>query len=133
MKKMTLNDPLANLMSNLYNAEKRYKKSVEVKPASKVSKSVLQLLQDHHYVGSFEEVETNRGKYIVVNLINRINKCGVVKPRFAVTKYGYEKFEKQFLLAKDFGIIIVSTNKGVMTHIEAKQKGLGGRLLAYCY
>jgi len=50
-----------------------------------------------------------------------------------VQKGNYEKFEKRYLPAKDFGMIIVSTNQGIMTHIEAKEKGLGGRLLAYVY
>ncbi|MAG78181.1 30S ribosomal protein S8, partial [archaeon] len=59
--------------------------------------------------------------------------CGVIKPRFSVKIDGYEKFEKRFLLSKDFGLIIVSTSKGIMTHIEAKEKKLGGKLLAFVY
>ena len=58
---------------------------------------------------------------------------GAIKPRFAVKATEYEKFEKRYLPAKGFGILIVSTVKGLMTHYEAKQQGLGGRLIAYCY
>ncbi|MDZ4226799.1 MAG: 30S ribosomal protein S8, partial [Candidatus Pacearchaeota archaeon] len=60
-------------------------------------------------------------------------KCGVVKPRFPVKLDEFEKFEKRYLPAKNFGIIIVSTSNGIMTHIEAKEKKLGGRLIAYIY
>ena len=45
----------------------------------------------------------------------------------------FEKYEKRFLPAKDFGIIIMTTPQGIMTHIEAKKKSTGGKLLAYCY
>ena len=68
-----------------------------------------------------------------VNLIGKINNCGVIKPRFAIKSDEFEKFEKRFLLAKDFGIIIVSTNQGLITHREAKKKKIGGKLMAFCY
>jgi len=45
----------------------------------------------------------------------------------------YEKWEKRFLPAFDFGLLIVSTSQGVMTHKEAREKGIGGRLIAYVY
>lgn len=130
---MSLNDPLANLLGTIYNAEMIGRKEVIVKPSSKVVNNILQILHDNHYIGLFKITTTNRGSYVKINLINRINKCGVIKPRFAVKNDEFEKFEKRFLTAKDFGIIIVSTNKGFMTHVEAKKKGLGGRLFAYCY
>jgi len=62
-----------------------------------------------------------------------MNNCGVVKPRFSTKCTNFEKWEKRYLPAKDFGIILISTPKGIMTHIEAKEKKLGGRLIAYCY
>ena len=130
---MSLNDPLSNLMSNIYNAETAGKSEITVKPSSKIILRVLQILQDNHYIGEFAEVKTNKGSLVKINLINRINKCGAIKPRFSVKRDNYEKYEKNFLLAKDFGMLIVSTTKGIMTHAEAKQNGLGGRLLAYCY
>lgn len=130
---MSLNDPLSNLMSNINNAENFGKDEITFKPSSKIILKVLKILQSHHYIGDFNEIKTNKGSLVKVNLINRINKCGAIKPRFAVKKDDFEKFEKSFLMAKDFGIIIVSTNQGIMTHVDAKEKGLGGRLLAYCY
>jgi len=130
---MSLNDPLANLMSNINNAEGVGKEEITIRPSSKIILQVLKILHDHHYIGEFKEIKTNKGNLINVKLINHINKCGAIKPRFAVEKNEFEKFEKRFLLAKDLGIIIVSTTKGIMIHIEAKKKGLGGRLLAYCY
>ncbi|MBS1266232.1 MAG: 30S ribosomal protein S8 [Candidatus Woesearchaeota archaeon] len=130
---MVLNDPVANVMSNILNAEKIGKKKIRVKPSSKIIVKILEIMKDNHYVGEFNEVKTNRGNYVVINLINNINKCGVIKPKFSVKNTEYEKFEKRFLIAKDFGILVVSTTQGFMTHKQAKKKGLGGRLFAYCY
>ena len=44
-----------------------------------------------------------------------------------------EKFEKRYLPAKGFGLIIVSTSKGLMTHVDAEEKNIGGKMIAYCY
>ena len=90
-------------------------------------------MNEHSYLGIFELVEDGKGGIIKLNLLGNINKCGVIKPRFSTKKHNYEKWEKRYLPAKDFGVIIVSTPQGIMTHIEAKEKGIGGKLLAYCY
>lgn len=128
-----LNDPLANIMSNITNAQKVGKVSCTAKPTSKIIKKVLDIMQDHHYMGKVEFLENNKGGQVIMNLLGTINKCGVIKPRFAIKKNGYEKFEKRFLPAKDFGILIISTSQGLMTHIEAKKKKIGGRLISYIY
>ncbi len=130
---MSLNDPLANIMSQLFNCDKLGKKDCEVRPVSKMIKNVLTILKDNGYIGNFSIEEDKRGGFIKVDLIGNINKCGVVKPRFSVTKNEYEKFEKRYLPAKNFGILIVSTSKGVFIHKEAIEKGIGGKLLVYCY
>jgi len=128
-----LNDPLAAALCKILNAEKVGKREVLIKPASAIMKKVLTIMNEQNLVGGFELVEDGKGGIIKLNLLGNINKCGVIKPRFSTKKLGYEKWEKRYLPAKDFGIIIVSTPKGVMTHIEAKEKGFGGKLLAYCY
>ena len=128
-----LNDPLANALSNILNKENAKTKECLIKPSSKIIKEVLKIMKDNYYVGEFKETEDSKGNILRINLLNNINKCGVIKPRFSVKKDGYEKFEKRFLPAKDFGILIVSTPQGIMTNNEAKKKSIGGKLLAYCY
>jgi small subunit ribosomal protein S8 len=128
-----LNDPLANTMSAMLNAEKRAKQDVSISPASNIIRKVLDLMGENFYIGEYKEISDGKGHILKINLIGKINKCGAIKPRFAVKNDGFEKFEKRYLPAKDFGIIVVSTSKGIMTHIEAKKKKLGGRLLVYCY
>jgi small subunit ribosomal protein S8 len=128
-----LNDTLANALSKILNAERRYRSECLIKPSSKLLKKVLDVMKEKGYIGSFVEINDNRGNVLKVNLIGKINKCNAVKPRFSVTLNDFEKYEKRFLPAKGFGIILVSTNKGIMILDEAKEKKLGGKLLAYCY
>lgn len=90
-------------------------------------------MQKEGYIGSFETVIESKGEVIKLNLLGSINKCGVIKPRYNVKKKKIEKFEERYLLAEDFGIIIMSTSNGMITHKEAKEKGIGGKLIAYCY
>jgi small subunit ribosomal protein S8 len=128
-----LNDPLANVLSYINNHEKLGRKEITVSNNSKVIRRVLDILNTNNYLGTYTEIEDGKGKLLNINLIGNVNKIGVIKPRFNVKKDDYEKFEKRYLPAKDFGIIIVSTSKGMMTHNEAKEQHLGGRLVCYCY
>ncbi len=130
---MSNNDPLANVLSHILNYDRTGKKQVVTKQYSNLIKRVLTILDDHNYIGGYEVVEDSKGNILVIDLIGAINKCNVIKPRFQIGKDDYEKFEKRFLPSKDFGFIIVSTNQGLMTHTEAKEKGLGGTLICYCY
>ena len=127
------NDPLAATLAKILNAERVGKREVIVKPASKMIKEVLTLMNESRFIGSFEIIDENQGGLLKINLLGSINKCGVVKPRFSTKKNGFEKWEKRYLPAKDFGIFIVSTPKGIMTHDKAKEQQTGGKLLAYCY
>tara|TARA_Y100000310_G_C20489378_1_gene718430 strand:+ start:110 stop:499 length:390 start_codon:yes stop_codon:yes gene_type:complete len=128
-----LNDTLANTLNNINMATKSGKQECIVKPVSKVMVKVLEIMRDAKYIGSFEVTEDKFGGIVKINLIGALNKCGAIKPRFPVKTDGFEKFEKRYLPAKDFGFIIVSTAEGIMIHNEAKEKKIGGRIIAYVY
>lgn len=128
-----LQDPLADALSQIKNAEKVGKKEVNVRPASKLIGRVLKVMQDEGYIGPFEYVEDQRGGLYRINLQGRINDCGVIKPRYAVPRTEFEKWEGRYLPAQDFGSLILSTTGGVVTQYQAKEKKTGGRLLAYVY
>ncbi|MBN2420894.1 30S ribosomal protein S8 [Candidatus Woesearchaeota archaeon] len=130
---MVMNDTLSAAMSNIYNGEKISKKEVIIFPVSGIIKKTLDVMKNNYYIGDYGENKDSKGNSLKINLLGKINKCGAIKPRFSVALGEYEKFEKRFLPAKDFGILIVSTNKGMMTHMQAKEKKLGGKLIAYCY
>ncbi|MFA6088970.1 MAG: 30S ribosomal protein S8 [Candidatus Woesearchaeota archaeon] len=128
-----LNDSLAVALSKIFNASKIGMGEILINPMSKQIMVVLTILKDEGYVGDLEKINENRGGVYKLHLLGNVNKCGVVKPRHSVKVSTYEKFEKRFLIAKDFGVLIVSTSKGMMTHIKAKKEGLGGSIIAYCY
>lgn len=125
-------DILSDVMFALNNAEKNGKKSCIV-PASKLIKNILLVMQKSDYIGSFEFIDDGKSGKFSIELIGRINESRAVRPRFAVKKGRYEKWESRYLPAKDFGILIVSTPKGVMSQKEAAQNGLGGRLVGYVF
>ncbi len=130
---MSLNDPLANCLSNILNCEKKGKKECLIRPVSKMLISILEILKENKYIGNYEVVNKTGGGIIKVNLLGNINRSGVVKPRFSITKDNYEMFEKRYLPAKGFGLFIVTTSSGVMEYKKALDKGIGGKLVAYCY
>ncbi|TFG15589.1 30S ribosomal protein S8 [Candidatus Thorarchaeota archaeon] len=130
---MTLLDPLADAMSSIYNSELVGKPEIIVAPASSLIERVLRVMQAKGYIGEFETIDDGKAGRIRIQLMGRTNRCGVIKPRFPVKRDGFENYEKKFLPAYNYGILIVTTPQGVMTHEEAKKRGIGGRLLAYVY
>ena len=72
---------LADCLKTMSNAEKKGKRQVLVRPSSKVVIKFLQVMQKKGYIGDFEALDDHRSGKIVVELIGRINKCGVISPR----------------------------------------------------
>lgn len=131
--KMVLLDPLANALSTIKNAEVIGKSSCIIRPASKNIGNVLKVMQDLGYIGEFELIDDGKAGVYSVTLVGRINKCGAIKPRYSVGTDSFERWEKQFLPAKNFGALIITTSSGVMSQYEAREKKVGGQLLAYVY
>ncbi len=130
---MTQLDVLSNLMSAIQNAEDVRKKYVIIYPASKLAVNVLRVLQKYGYIGEIEIIEDGRGDKIKVELLGRINKCGAIRPRFPVEKEEILNFAKKYLPSRDLGVLVVSTSKGLKTHVECLEENIGGVLLAYVY
>lgn len=125
-------DILADVMSTIKNAERVGKKEC-ITSASNLVREVLKLMQKNGYIGVFEFIDDGRSGKFRIELKNRVNDCNVIKPRYSVKKDEFEKWEKRFLPAREFGILILTTNSGIMSHKEAEEKGIGGKLLAYVY
>ena len=126
-------DPLADALTNMRNNEMQGNKRCTLSPASKMIGHVLRTMQKEEYIGEFEFVDDGKAGQFIIELEGNINKCGVIKPRHSVKNDEFERFEKRYLPSKNFGIMIITTPEGIMTHKEAKEKGIGGRLLAYIY
>ena len=124
---------LSNGLTTIKNNELRNKRECVIKPASKLLGWVLRVMQKNGYIGEFEFVDDGRSGKIRVQLLGRINKCGAVKPRFSVKMNEIEAWEKRFLPSREIGVLVFSTSQGVMSHKEAKEKQIGGRILAFVY
>jgi small subunit ribosomal protein S8 len=130
---MPVTNILANLFSSLQNAELRRKKECMVIPASNLASEVMRVLQKKRYIGEFEFIDDGVSGKLRVQLLGRINRCGAITPRFPIKSREYTKWESRYLPAVGVGMLIVSTSDGVLSHAEAQEKNIGGRLLGYVY
>ncbi len=133
MIKMPATNILANLFGTLFNNETRRNKECIILPTSKLGIEVLKTLQKDGYIGEFEHIDDKRGGKFKINLLAKITKCGAISPRFKVKKEEYNNWEQQYLPAYNRGMLLVTTNQGVMSHHEAITKGIGGFLIGYVY
>ena len=124
---------LADCLKSISNAEKRGKRQVLIRPCSKVIVKFLQTMQKHGYIGEFEIVDDHRSGKIVIELTGRINKCGVISPRFDVELKGMESWINNLLPSRQFGHLVLSTTFGIMDHEEARRKRTGGKILGFFY
>merc|ERR1712212_76111 len=131
--KMVLMNSLANALKSINNAEKRGKRQVCLRPCSSVIVRFLSVMMKHGYIGEFEIVDDHRGGKIIVNLTGRINKVGVIMPRFDIGVRDYEKWANNLLPSRQFGKIVVTTSGGIMDHDEARRKHLGGKIVGFFF
>jgi small subunit ribosomal protein S8 len=127
------NDPLNDAMSTIKNASMVGKNECIIRPSSKLIGRVLKVMQENGYVNQFEFVEDGKAGVFKVKIEGRINNCGVIKPRYSVKKVDLEQWESRYLPAQDFGVLILSTTEGVISHVQARELGVGGKLLAFVY
>ena len=94
---------LADCLKCISNAEKRGKRQVMVRPCSKVVIRFLTVMMKHGYINEFEVVDDHRAGKIVVNLTGRLNKTGVISPRFDISLGDIEKWCNNLLPSRQFG------------------------------
>jgi len=107
---------LNDCLKSINNAEKRGKRQVLIRPSSKVIVKFLSVMQRHGYIGEFELVDDHRSGKIVVQLNGRLNKCGVISPRFNVKLEEMEKWINDLLPSRQFGYLVFTTSAGSIDH-----------------
>ncbi|KAI8138551.1 40S ribosomal protein S22-A [Fennellomyces sp. T-0311] len=124
---------LNDCLNSINNAERRGKRQVLIRPSSKVIVKFLSVMQKHGYIGEFEEIDDHRSGKIVIQLNGRLNKCGVINPRFNIKIAELEKWTSNLLPSRQFGYLILTTSAGIMDHEEARRKHVGGKILGFFY
>lgn len=122
-------DIVADVMNQIVNAKKARKKSVNVKRHSKFLLTILAIGKLKGYVKDFQV----KGNDLEIEFGDKLNMCKAVKPRYVVKNRDLEKYVKRYLPARDMGILIISTNNGLVTHQTAIDQNLGGSVVAYFY
>ncbi|XP_070323269.1 small ribosomal subunit protein uS8-like [Odocoileus virginianus] len=124
---------LADALKSIKNAEKRGKCQVLIRPCSKVIIRFLTVMMKHGYTSEFEIIDDHRARNVVVNLTGRLNKCGVISPKFDVQFKDLEKWQNNLLPSCQFGFIVLTTSAGIMDSEEARRKHTGGRILGFFF
>lgn len=132
---MHITDPVADMLTRIRNANSAKHDTVDV-PASKMKKSIAQILLDEGYIKSFNMVDDGLQGMIHITLKYNAGKEKVITGLRRVSKPGlrvYAGADEMPRVIKGLGIAIVSTSKGVMTDKAARVAHVGGEVLAFVW
>ena len=121
-------DVISDALNMIRNAHKAKKKEVKI---DRISRLLIEILKIMKAKGVIKGYKINSKEKSVEVTIGELNECQAIKPRFTADKEQVEKYMRRYLPARGIGTMIVSTNKGLMTHEEALDIGIGGCLIAY--
>ncbi len=123
-------DIVADALNMIKNTKKARKELVKVKRISNLLIEILKIMKQKGAVKRYKISSTEKFVEIV---LGDISECKAIKPRFSVDKTTIEKYRRRYLPSRNLGTMIISTNKGLMTHQEAQEENIGGCLIAYFY
>ena len=132
---MSMTDPIADLLTRIRNANLAHHEVVEI-PASKIKKSIAEILKSEGFIRDVEYIDDNKQGVIRVFLKYGEDRNRVITGIKRISKPGLRKYAKAEELPKvlnGLGIAIISTSAGVITDKEARSKQVGGEVLAYIW
>ena len=122
-------DIIANTLNEIMNAKRVGKRELTITRYSKVLLGVFEMMKKEANI----DFEVNEEKKTVKVKIIKLNSCKAIKPRYNVHVDDIDKYLRRFLPSRNFGVLVVSTNQGLLTHEEAYENKIGGSLIAYFY
>ena len=131
---MTMQDPLADMLTRIRNAQMAGKAVVKM-PSAKLKVSVASVLKEEGYIRNFEIIQNEKGKQIEIAL-KYFDGKPAIKEISRISKPGmrvYSSVKAMPSYKNNMGVSILSTSKGVMTNFSAKDANIGGEVLCRVY
>ncbi|TCO14852.1 small subunit ribosomal protein S8 [Kribbella steppae] len=135
---MTMTDPIADMLTRLRNANQAYHESTSM-PYSKIKQGIADILQQEGYISSYKVEDPKEGavgKTLIVDLKFGPSRERSIAGVRRISKPGLRVYAKSTNLPKvlgGLGVAIISTSQGLLTDRQAKNKGVGGEVLAYVW
>ena len=123
-------DVVADGLNMIRNAKKARKEALRINRISNLLIEVLKIMKQE---GAVKKYKIDAKEKTITITLGDFSECKAIKPRFSCDVSQIEKYRRRYLPARDLGILIISTNKGLMTHLEAREEQTGGSLIAYFY
>ena len=131
-----VNDTISDMLTRIRNANMVKHQIVQI-PATKISLAITNILKEEGYIEDFESYTENDRKYLLLSLkyIGKSRNPVICKIQ-RISKPGLRVYSNAKQLPKvldDLGIAIISTSRGVMTNLKARELGIGGEVLCYIW
>ena len=133
---IVVNDTISDMLTRIRNANMVKHQIVQI-PSTKMSVAIAKILKEEGFIEDFESYGKNNKKYLLISL-KYIGKSrqSVISTIKRVSKPGLRVYKNSKQLPRvldNLGIAIISTSKGVMTNLKAKELGIGGEVLCYIW
>ena len=122
-------DIVADGLNEIMNARRIEKRELTIKRYSKVLLNLFEMMKAKGHI----DYEVDEAAKTVSVKVLKLNVCRAVKPRYYVGVADIDKYLRRFLPSRNFGSLVISTNKGLMDHKSAVEDKLGGSVVAYFY
>lgn len=131
-----VNDHISDMLTRIRNANMVKHQIVQV-PYTKMSLKITEILKEEKFIEDFENYIEDQKQYLLISLkyIGKSRKPVICKIE-RVSKPGLRIYSSSKKLPKilgDLGIALISTSKGVMTNVKARELGIGGEILCYIW
>ena len=131
-----VNDTISDMLTRIRNANMVRHQIVQI-PFTKMSLAISEILKQEGFIEDFESYTEDKRKYLLISLkyTGKTRKPVICKIE-RVSKPGLRVYANSKKLPKvldNLGIAIISTSKGVMTNLKAKELGIGGEVLCYIW
>ena len=127
---MSMHDPVADMLTRIRNGQQAKHQHVKLF-SSNLKEEIARVLKEEGYISDFSvEALDNNLKSITLNL-KYYHGRPVIEKIKRISRPGLRvyKSSKDLSSVAGFGVAIISTSRGVMTHVKARADGVGGEII----